>query len=83
MCIRDSSNTVDFVFISRIMKEKGIEQYLDAAKEIRKKYPETRFHICGFCEQEYEEKLKKLDADGTIVYHGMVSNLSLIHILKK
>ena len=74
-----NSNTVDFVFISRIMKEKGIEQYLDAAKEIRKKYPETRFHICGFYEQEYEEKLKKLDADGIIVYHGMVSNIVDIH----
>lgn len=71
--------TVDFVFVSRIMKEKGIDQYLDAAKVIRKRHPETRFHICGFCEQTYEEKLKKLDADGTIIYHGLVKDMSTIY----
>lgn len=27
--------TIDFVFISRVRKEKGIDQYLDAAKYIR------------------------------------------------
>lgn len=37
-----NGDTVDFVFVSRIMKEKGIDQYLDAAKGIRKKHPETR-----------------------------------------
>src|SRR5699024_9826013 len=51
-------NTIEFLFISRIMKEKGIEQYLKAAEYIRKRYPNTRFHICGFCEEEYEEILK-------------------------
>ena len=38
-------DTIEFAFISRIMKEKGIDQYLDAAKAIRAKYPQTRFHI--------------------------------------
>ena len=70
-----NGDTVDFLFVSRIMKEKGIDQYLDAAKVIRKKYPETRFHICGFCEQAYEEKLQRLNADETIIYHGLVKNM--------
>ena len=73
------SETVDFVFISRIMKEKGIDQYLDAARVIRKKYPESRFHICGFCEQEYEEKLNKLHDAGVIIYHGLVDDIVGIH----
>lgn len=71
--------TIDFVFVSRIMKEKGIEQYLDAAKEIRKKHLETRFHICGFCEQTYEDVLQKLNDDGTIIYHGLVKDMSDIY----
>src|SRR5699024_262323 len=37
--------TIEFVFISRVMKEKGINQYIEAAKYIKKRYPETRFHI--------------------------------------
>lgn len=67
----DSKN-IEFIYISRIMKEKGIEQYIDAAKYIRNKYPNTRFHILGFCEEKhYEEKLRELENQGVIIYHGM------------
>lgn len=69
---------IEFAFISRIMKEKGIEQYLDAAKYIRKKYPNTKFHVCGFCEQEYEHTLKELNDNGTIIYHGMVKDVRTV-----
>lgn len=74
-----NSKTVDFVFIARVMKEKGIEQYLDAAREIRKLHPETRFHICGFCEQNYEALLKDLSDNGTVIYHGLVSDMTPIY----
>ena len=71
--------TVDFVFIARIIKEKGIDQYLDAAKYFRKKYPETRFHICGFCEKQYEEVISAANTDGTIIYHGRIDNVIEVH----
>ena len=71
--------TVDFVFIARIMKEKGIDQYLDAARYIRRKYPQTRFHICGACEEGYEQLLQQLHEDGTVIYHGMVSDIAAVH----
>lgn len=74
-----NGDTIDFVFVSRIMKEKGIDQYIDAAKAIRKRHPETRFHVCGFCEQAYEQTLKELDANGTIIYHGLVRNMAEIY----
>lgn len=66
---------VEFAFISRIMKEKGVDQYLEAAEYIGNKYPETVFHVCGFCEQDYEEKLKELTERGIINYHGMVRDV--------
>ena len=74
-----SGNTVDFVFVSRIMKEKGIDQYLSAAKKIRSSHPETRFHICGFCEQAYEKELEELDERGIIIYHGLVKDMASIY----
>lgn len=74
-----SGDTVDFVFIARVMKEKGIDQYLDSAEVIRKKHPETRFHICGFCEQDYHDKLKELNDNETIIYHGLVSDMTQIY----
>lgn len=72
-------NTVDFVFVARVMKEKGIDQYLEAAKAVRKKYPDTRFHICGFCEEDYIEQLKELQRQEVIIYHGLVSNMMDIY----
>lgn len=66
--------TIEFVFIARIMKEKGIDEYLSAAEAMRAKYPQTRFHICGFYEEDYEEKIKALEKREIIHYHGMVSD---------
>lgn len=74
-----TGDTIDFVFIARVMKEKGIDQYLDAAKYIRKKYPNTRFHVCGACEQDYKETLDKLSEQGMIQYHGLVKDITAIH----
>lgn len=70
-----NGDTIDFIFVARVMKEKGIDQYLEAAKYIRKKYPQTRFHVCGFCEENYKDILKRLNDDGTINYHGQVDNM--------
>lgn len=72
------TDTVDFVFISRLMKEKGIEQYLDAAKFVTEKYSNVRFHICGFCESEYENRLKDLKENNVVIYHGMVKDITTI-----
>lgn len=71
-----SDEVIRFAFISRIMKEKGIDQYLEAAKEIKSKYPNTEFHICGFCEDEYEGKLKEYHDNGMVIYNGMIRDVS-------
>ena len=60
------------------MKEKGIDQYLEAAKYIRNKYPNTRFHICGFCEEDYEDILKEYQNQGIIIYHGLLDDVRKI-----
>lgn len=67
--------TIDFLFIARVMKEKGIEQYLEAAEYIHKKYPNTRFHVCGACEQDYKDRLEELQNKGVIIYHGLVNDM--------
>lgn len=70
--------TVEFVFISRIMKEKGIDQYLEAAEYIKNKYPNTIFHVCGVCEEAYEDILQEKQEKGIIEYHGMLSDVRQI-----
>ncbi len=67
---------IKFAFVSRIMKEKGIEQYLDAAREIKKRYKNVEFHVCGFCETEYDGKLNEENAKGNVIYHGMIRDVA-------
>ena len=65
---------VHFLFISRIMKEKGIDQYLEAAEYIKNKY-NTCFHVCGFCGEDYQEKLGEMQSKGIIIYHGVLDDV--------
>lgn len=74
-----NGDTIDFVFIARVMKEKGIEQYLDAAEYIRCKYPHTRFHICGACDEDYVQTLQKKSEAGIVIYHGPVKDMLPIY----
>src|SRR5690625_562215 len=70
-----TEKTIDFVFISRIMKEKGIDEYLEAAKVIKEKYPYTRFHIAGFFEEEYENIIEDYQKKEIVQYHGMLKDI--------
>ena len=47
---------VRFIFISRLLKEKGIDEYLNAACEIKLKYPNTEFHIWGQAKSHTKKK---------------------------
>ena len=64
-----------FIFISRLLKEKGIEEYFYAVEKIREKYPRTEFNIVGPCEDAYEEKLKELQQKGVVIYHGQQADV--------
>ena len=73
------AETMDFVFVGLTMKEKGIENYLEAAEYIRGRYPETRFHICGEPEQDYTKRLADLNEKSVIVFHGNVRDMTQIY----
>ena len=63
---------VVFSYIARVMRAKGIEQFLDAANAL---HHEAEFHICGFCEEDYKERISEEEEKGVIVYHGLVDNV--------
>lgn len=74
-----NSETIDFVYIGRIMTEKGFGQYIDAARYIRNKYPQTRFHICGEYEDNYKDVVNELIEKDIVIYHGSVNNMLEIY----
>lgn len=68
-----SSDVTVFTYLSRVMKTKGIEQYLEAARVLHA--DDVEFHICGYCEENYKELLSLEESRGTITYHGLVSDV--------
>ena len=70
------SETVNFLYIARVMKEKGIDLYLACAKAIHERYPNTLFHICGMCDDPaYLDILKQAEEAGYIKYHGQQKDM--------
>ncbi len=61
---------VRFLFMGRIRREKGIEEYLTTAERITEKYKNVEFHVVGPCEGDYESRLLELQSKGIVTYHG-------------
>lgn len=69
------SDSVEFLFVSRILKEKGIEEYIYAADKIKEKYPDTVFHVVGPCDEKLKEKVEDAAKAGLVSYHGKLYDL--------
>lgn len=62
-----------FNYIGRILYDKGVDDYIEAAKRIKRKYPNTEFNMIGFIEpteMHYKEKLARLEKEGILIYRG-------------
>lgn len=66
---------IGFVFCSRIRYEKGIEEYIAAAQHCFGKGYNTEFIVLGFCEGDYEARLKDLTKKGVLKYVGPQSDV--------
>ena len=64
-----------FTFIARIMKTKGIDEFLQAAETIKAENSKVEFHICGYYEDDYKDVIENAQKQGSIVYHGMVKDV--------
>lgn len=67
---------ISFNFIARVMKDKGIDEYLYVAQKVKEKYPKAIFNIIGQIDDiQYEKILNEYDNKGIIKYHGFQSNI--------
>ena len=70
-----ATGLVKFLYISRIMKEKGIEEYFAAAQNFRNLREDVEFHILGTYEENYASQLQVLADEGTVIYHGQQKDI--------
>lgn len=69
-----------FLFIGRLLKEKGIHEFVAAAKLVKEKYPKTIFTVLGAIDKSNlgalsENELHNLINSGIIEYPGHVDNI--------
>lgn len=59
--VKEMPKKNEYVMISRIIKEKGVIEYLNAAKLVKEKYPEVNFKLIGALENKKSQiKMKDL-----------------------
>lgn len=68
-------NGIRFLFVGRIMKDKGIEELLSAIRDIHDDNSSVALDIIGFCEEDYSEALKEAEKTGAIINHGISSDV--------
>ena len=65
-----------FLFVGRIMKEKGVDEFFAAAKTVKAKFGEkVAFDVVGFYEDAYKETVDQLVAGGVVKFHGFQSDV--------
>lgn len=71
----EESDRIRFLFIGRIMKEKGIEELLQAAQELyREGYP-IELDVVGSFEEDYSVLFSQCEAEGWLNYYGYQSDV--------
>lgn len=67
--------TIHFLFIGRVMREKGIGELFDAAERLKRDGMDIVVDVVGSFEEDYKEKVNDLDKRGIIKYQGYQSDV--------
>ncbi|WIV20007.1 glycosyltransferase family 4 protein [Paenibacillus polygoni] len=68
-----------FTFVGRVLKDKGIEEFLLAAEEILLEYNDIKFQVVGFVDEaKYVTLLEKYQKMGVIKYLGKRNDIPSI-----
>ncbi len=76
----NSDKGFHFLMSTRLLKSKGVKNFADAARIIRRKFKDARFELIGFFEKSHpdtilEEELVKWQKEGIINYKGFVRDV--------
>ena len=72
-------NPVRFIFIGRLLNEKGIRYFIAAAKQVKAQHPSAEFIVLGETDSGKDAlsraELNQLVAQGIIIHPGKVTNI--------
>jgi galacturonosyltransferase len=70
-----ADGVIKFLFISRLLKDKGTSEFFEMVKAIKTNYPKTEFQILGWVEGNYQQELDDLVSKGIVDYLGTTSDV--------
>ncbi|MCR4674809.1 MAG: glycosyltransferase, partial [Lachnospiraceae bacterium] len=68
-------DTTNFLFVGRVMHEKGIAELLEAMKMLLSEGIKCHLDVLGWCEEDYTTILEKYQEEGWLSYHGYQANV--------
>jgi glycosyltransferase involved in cell wall biosynthesis len=77
----DMNNPIRFIFVARLLAEKGIYQLIEAIKLVQEKYPSTELVVLGGLDEDNPAGLTKKNLDDLIkkeiiIHPGQVANVN-------
>ncbi len=70
-----SDDSIIFTTIGRIMKDKGIEELLEAAGQVKKYKQNVEFRIIGNYDEDYTIQVKEAESRGILTYYEEQKNI--------
>ena len=71
-----SDGCIRFLYVARLQKDKGVGEYFEASKAIKKKYGErVEFQVLGWKKGDFEKEMDNLDRNGIVRYLGKTSDV--------
>ena len=69
-CLYPNNEKIHFLYLGRIMKEKGMDELFHAVERLRKDGCEFVLDLVGFFEEEYKKKVEHLQKEGIVRFYG-------------
>ena len=70
-----SDNEIRFIFVGRIMAEKGVDELFYVIKKLKQEYNNIQFDFIGWYEDDYEKTVKEMQERGLINFYGFQPNV--------
>lgn len=85
--MENESPTVTFLFVGRLLFDKGYGEFVECARTIKKEFPNVCFEVIGTLDPSYpnsvsQERLEKDMRDQIVSYRGFVSDMKTVYSQK-
>lgn len=70
-----NDGTINFLFIGRVMKEKGIEELFDATRNLFHDGKKVHLDVVGDYEEDYRRIIEVYESEGWLSYHGFQNDV--------